>query len=811
MNKFLTFLVAVSLAFGLQAADSLISTDVVESGKRLPYDDPWDQPGASVMVQRSEYERDSRGIPNSAYFYEYDAHNNLLQETYQGQSNGSWTGDNTKKVWTYDSNNRCTSEACKIIDEDYGDEYDLWKHEYTYDSKGNLTADVYLESDYEWELKKSYRTEYVYDAENRLITEYFGNYYVGVDWSASEKHEYAYDAAGNKLSYTSYSKSDSQWAKSYYAKYTYTDGKLTKFEDFYVRESKDVPYTYEEYTYDASGRKIQAYEYYYGKNNQGEYDWIFRLKTTYAYDAQGHVIDETLYSQSESVASSSTRTTYDAKGRVTEIDYLAMDWAQTGLEITSNREYYYEDGIFSDKLTKGICYIEGSTDTITWTIGRDSTLTLSGKGDMPDYTQYPATMPWVFGHMFITRIVIGEGISSVGEYAFQGADKVVEVNFPSTLKAIGDGSFYHGEALRQIAIPDSVKTIGSRAFSDCYELDSIQFGNGLQEIGMSAFYQCALRYLRLPESLKTIEYQGFYCNDSLLYFSVPKGMTDIGERAFLGCENVTLVECYAEDNPFGYMSVYCPKAILYVPKGCKENYKYVKKDFSEIREFGEVVVPKQYVINGVVIPYTEDEIDVYGDGSVKIQGNKVSLNRTTVNGGLAISVDNADVTVSGTCIINGGLYAKNSLTLNGYYDEIKDKLVVYGGIHSNDTLSQDVFLKHNMYALYAALSSSTKADASQQPASVVTGFTYIDYNSFYYTMRTPQGGYYDFSKRMLFNSDQTPATTINIVFTTDPDSLDGPETVHQESDGKMIIDGQFVIVRNGHIYNILGQPFKTEP
>ena len=60
----------------------------------------------------------------------------------------------------------------------------------------------------------------------------------------------------------------------------------------------------------------------------------------------------------------------------------------------------------------------GTTGDLKWSLS-GGTLSITGKGDMPDYTD--AVMPpWYDSASAITRISVGEGITSIGDLAFYG-------------------------------------------------------------------------------------------------------------------------------------------------------------------------------------------------------------------------------------------------------------------------------------------------------------------------------------------------------------------------------------------------------
>ncbi len=105
-------------------------------------------------------------------------------------------------------------------------------------------------------------------------------------------------------------------------------------------------------------------------------------------------------------------------------------------------------------------------DNINWTFTSDNVITITGIGDMPN-----STSPWYKHYEKITAVVIGEGITAVGNQAFSyiyGYPKITSVTLPSTLKVIGSDAFLACTGITEITIPDGVETIKQGAFYGKY-------------------------------------------------------------------------------------------------------------------------------------------------------------------------------------------------------------------------------------------------------------------------------------------------------------------------------------------------------
>lgn len=94
----------------------------------------------------------------------------------------------------------------------------------------------------------------------------------------------------------------------------------------------------------------------------------------------------------------------------------------------------------------------------------DGVLTISGSGDMDNYTN--GTQPWQ-EHQFaslINKVIIKEGITSVGRYVFYNCTNLVSVTIPNTISIINEYSFYNCINITSITIPDGVLSIGNYCF-----------------------------------------------------------------------------------------------------------------------------------------------------------------------------------------------------------------------------------------------------------------------------------------------------------------------------------------------------------
>ena len=133
----------------------------------------------------------------------------------------------------------------------------------------------------------------------------------------------------------------------------------------------------------------------------------------------------------------------------------------------------------------------------TWQFDESTgTLTISGTGKMNDYScdsyngTYRTTAPWKDYYTSIKSVVIEEGITSIGDWAFTGCS-LTSITIPESVTSIGDWTFTGCSSLTSITIPESVTSIGDYAFRGCSSLTSFTIPESVTSIGNGAFYVCS--------------------------------------------------------------------------------------------------------------------------------------------------------------------------------------------------------------------------------------------------------------------------------------------------------------------------------
>ena len=143
----------------------------------------------------------------------------------------------------------------------------------------------------------------------------------------------------------------------------------------------------------------------------------------------------------------------------------------------------------------------------------------------------------------LQEAVIPEGVTRIGDSAFQDCASLTSVTIPEGVTEIGIGAFRFCRSLTSVTIPEGVTEIGIGAFYRCSSLTSVTIPEGVTEIGNSAFNGCSsLTSVTIPEGVTEIGTGAFYGCSSLTSVTISEGVTKIGDYAFYGCSSLTSVD-----------------------------------------------------------------------------------------------------------------------------------------------------------------------------------------------------------------------------------------------------------------------------
>ena len=189
---------------------------------------------------------------------------------------------------------------------------------------------------------------------------------------------------------------------------------------------------------------------------------------------------------------------------------------------------------------------------------------------------YSTAIGDIFGSQ-VKEYIIGNSITSIGDWAFSGCSGLTFVTIPNSVTSIGNGAFSNCSSLTSVTIGNSVTSIGKEAFYKCSGLKSVTIPNSVTNIGDEAFRGCSgLTSVTIGNSVTSIGGSAFSNCSSLTSVTIGNSVTSIGRSAFFGCSGLTSITCDATTPPtLGYDAFYDVKSSIpvYVPCGCVSAYK----------------------------------------------------------------------------------------------------------------------------------------------------------------------------------------------------------------------------------------------
>ena len=311
-----------------------------------------------------------------------------------------------------------------------------------------------------------------------------------------------------------------------------------------------------------------------------------------------------------------------------------------------------------------------------------------------DVIEVPDTIDYIGDYQFyrfnMKKVILPEGITSIGNYAFYGCYNLKEIVIKDGLESIGERAFEYS-LLKSIVLPNSLETIYESAFANCRNLISVKLGNSVTSIGNYAFQNCSLLYnFNAPNTLASLGEGVFMGCETLeeltledtavtqlkayLFancvnlesFGFPTGLTSIDTTTFENCGKFEFRTfkngCYlgTEENPFRWLVKARAKTILecIVHPDCEKIYDGA---FSGCKNLKKIIIPATCICGTCL------------KGLTNVEYVEAPYTGTGTFGQTLFGMANANLTSIKTIIINGGAIADNAFTDISYDVEITIK------------------------------------------------------------------------------------------------------------------------------------------
>ena len=314
-------------------------------------------------------------------------------------------------------------------------------------------------------------------------------------------------------------------------------------------------------------------------------------------------------------------------------------------------------------------------ENLTWTLNESTgTLTIEGSGSMEDYGYESSPFFWSRGH--ISTVVISDGVTTIGAWAFYGCSGLTAVTIPNSVTNIGDNAFSYCSGLISIEVESGntkydsrnncnaiIETASNTLIAGC---KNTIIPKSVTSIGDWAFEECSgLTSVEIPNSVTSIgEYAFRYCT-GLTSVTIPNSVTSIGDEAFRFCDLTTLT-VYAPSCSLGTYALHTNALDnIYVFSDKVDDYKAAtnwSKYASRIKAITDVTV------SGVTTRQNPEKTTDYWctyyhpQANVKINTASVQMFKASLNG------DNLTLTEVEGNVIKAGQAVVLKATAGGALD-----------------------------------------------------------------------------------------------------------------------------------------------
>lgn len=400
-----------------------------------------------------------------------------------------------------------------------------------------------------------------------------------------------------------------------------------------------------------------------------------------------------------------------------------FDWTQTVSEKCPDCGYEntYDHSASDPGTDTAISY--GSCENLFYAIDQNGKMTIKGSGKMPEYGN-ASYYPWYTNFFNVTSIVIDNGITSVGSYAFTDYDNINSVTISESVNTIGSMAFYGCDGLTTLDIPNSVTNIKADAFGACSDLTSINVAADnpnyesidgvlydedktvlIQYPASSPALSCSI-----PNTVTSISSGAFASSKNLTTVNIPNSVTLIKEKAFENCTALTSISIPASVNYIENMAlIYCNNLSVITVDAANANYCSENGVLYDKNKTTLIHYPAANTAQSFAIPESVTTILPYAFMNIK------NLRELTVNGkSTQITPDAFGETYS---ILN------SFLTIKGYSGTSSESFAATGYIPFTK-LDPYATPEAQQYPPVTVVVQDTSYPESQQPQSTYENILY---------------------------------------------------------------------------------------
>ena len=203
-------------------------------------------------------------------------------------------------------------------------------------------------------------------------------------------------------------------------------------------------------------------------------------------------------------------------------------------------------------LASNICIftVSAKSKSYTWNIDKNGTLYINGSGIINENEEsYDEDgIPWFGVRSKIKKVVVGNGITEIGNYAFWDCANLESIEIPASVTYIGVFNFLLDTNLKRINVEGNNKHYSS--------VDGVLFSKDKKSI--IKYPNKKQNTYSIPNTVTNISSYAFRDDTNLEYISLPKNVTSVDYGAFIDCPNLIKVTLPREltdiaSDAFGYL------------------------------------------------------------------------------------------------------------------------------------------------------------------------------------------------------------------------------------------------------------------
>ena len=198
-------------------------------------------------------------------------------------------------------------------------------------------------------------------------------------------------------------------------------------------------------------------------------------------------------------------------------------------------QYTYEEDSFDNQYDAGLTPLEGD-EVFVEENGIQYVYTPEGEAYLYLVTEDYAE----------DTVVVPEGITNIGNYAFAYNNNVKKVVLPSTMKSLGRG--FDSSKVETVILNEGLEVIDSRAFRSTPNLKEVVISSTVKTIADNAFQKSGIKNIVIPATVETIGEAAF--GSSMIESVTFEGNTSIQGYAFRGCSKLRTVHMEGDDVTF---------------------------------------------------------------------------------------------------------------------------------------------------------------------------------------------------------------------------------------------------------------------